>query len=181
MEGTVLEMWPVGWFEQESKFSYSWNPSRWTLLSLGNRRMQGTSTTSTHVRTVFWHCFHPPHSRTNLYVSPFTLVPFVVCFWYSLLQTISLCSHSHFIYIPFSSAPDICSSSTFRPDLGFLSLGWTPIYPLGMWWVLSGPLFTLCSQADVGHNTYHQVNLTRLSLPHFRVHGVHTGNCSLEL
>ena len=34
---------------------------------------------------------------------------------------------------------------------------------------VSGPLFTLCSQADVGYNTYCQVNSTRLSLPKFRV------------
>ena len=46
---------------------------------------------------------------------------------------------------------------------------------------LSGPLFTLCSQADIRYNTYRWINLTRLSLPNFRVHGVHTGNCSHEL
>ena len=46
---------------------------------------------------------------------------------------------------------------------------------------LSGPLFTLCSQADIGYYTYRRINSTRLSLPNFRIHGVRTGNCSLEL
>ena len=45
-------------------------------------------------------------------------------------------------------------------------------YVVGTWWVLkqntqhvSGPLFTLCSQADIGYNTYRRINSTRLSLP----------------
>ena len=33
----------------------------------------------------------------------------------------------------------------------------------------------------IGYNTCHRINLTRLSLPNFRVHGVRTGNRSLEL
>ena len=47
--------------------------------------------------------------------------------------------------------------------------------------LLSGPLFTLCSQANIGYNTCCQINSTRLSLPNFRIHGVHMGNRSLEL
>ena len=46
---------------------------------------------------------------------------------------------------------------------------------------MSGPLFTLCSQAKSGYNTYCQINSTRLSLPNFRIHGVRMGNRSLEL
>ena len=46
---------------------------------------------------------------------------------------------------------------------------------------LSGPLFTLCSQADIGYNTCRRINSTRLSLPNFRIHRVRTGNRSLEL
>ena len=46
---------------------------------------------------------------------------------------------------------------------------------------LSGPLFTLCSQAEIGYNTWRQINSTRLSLPNFRIHGVRMSNHSLEL
>ena len=34
---------------------------------------------------------------------------------------------------------------------------------------------------NIGYNTWRQINSTRLSLPNFRIHRVHTGNCSLEL
>ena len=81
-----------------------------------------------------------------------------------------------------SSVPSLWLPSAlldiFRQDFDELSLVWCVNH---LPWLLSGPLFTLCSQADIGYHTYRQVNLTRLSLPNFRIHGVRMGNCSLKL
>ena len=48
-------------------------------------------------------------------------------------------------------------------SLGWLCSPFIQIHPATQWATMSGPLFTLCSQANIGYYSYHQVNLTRLS------------------